>query len=306
MASRQRINLMLNLVERKKDSADHSFQEQEIQKKIERFDTTSKPRCLNNSNIEKFDYNTSKPGCSKDADLEFANITISSFQNNNEEMLTSDSSDSQLNTEIQNIIMNISPAKSSNENNKDCTSSTHFTDRDETFLVCFDILSTLIDCLPCFGDDYGSSSSDEYIPDSNASSDSEYNIRRRQMTNRPIVVINDSDSDGNSVSFWAKEGIKEGRKRKPRKSEKERRIEREARKKKRNTGKSYKTNKGKDVRARTFTPLEACRMKCAEKIPEEFRKRIFDVYWGLGEYNERVQFISKLIELKKKNKHANS
>lgn len=72
----------------------------------------------------------------------------------------------------------------------------------------------------------------------------------------------------------------------------------------RNTGKSYKTKKGKDVRARTFTPLEACRMKCAENIPEEFRKRIFDVYWGLGDYNERVQFISKMIELKKK--HTNS
>lgn len=86
-------------------------------------------------------------------------------------MWASDSSNSILNTEIQDIIINISPAKSNNENNKDCTSSIHFTDRDETFLVCFDILPTLIDCLSCFGDDYGSSSSDEYIPDCNASSD---------------------------------------------------------------------------------------------------------------------------------------
>lgn len=119
------------------------------------------------------------------------------------------------------------------------------------------------------------------------------------MTNRPNIVINESDSEEKSVSFWEKEGIKEGRKRKPRKSEKERRIERENRKKMRNTGKSYKTKKGKDIRARTFITLETCRIKCAENIPEKFRKRIFESYWGLGEYNQRVLFISRLIELKK-------
>lgn len=38
------------------------------------------------------------------------------------------------------------------------------------------------------------------------------------------------------------------------------------------------------------------------KIPEEFRKKIFDSYCKLGEYNKRVQFIANLIDLKN-NKH---
>lgn len=268
MASRQRIHLMMNLVEAKNlNSVNCSLEEQQTSKYNE---------------IERFNYKTSKPGCSKHSDLEC------SPQNNNLNDCVSD-------------MLNISPAKSNQENNIDSDSiSDIFTDHDETFLVCLDILSTLIDCLPCFEADHSNSSSDEYIPDSLASSDSEDNIRRRRKNNRPNIVINESDSEEKNVSFWQKEGIKEGRKRKPRKSEKERRIDRENRKKMRNTGKGYVTKKGKNIRARSFIALEACRMKCAENIPVEFRKRIFETYWGLGEYNQRVQFISRLIEIKNK------
>ena len=41
-------------------------------------------------------------------------------------------------------------------------------------------------------------------------------------------------------------------------------------------------------------------MKCAERIPEEFRNNIFNYYWNLGDYDRRVLFISNLIDVKGK------
>lgn len=178
----------------------------------------------------------------------------------------------------------------------------NFTDADVTFLICFDIMSTLIDSLPCFDKDYSSGSSDDYIPDSEECAESEDDMvtsRRQISSNRQNVVIVESESEDN-LSFWEKEGVKEGRKRKPRKSEKERRKDRENRKKKRNLGKSYETKKGKIVKEREFKKLVNCRLKCAVNIPEEFRKEMFEAYWKLGDYNHRVQYISNLIELKNK------
>ncbi|XP_026736448.1 uncharacterized protein LOC113500004 [Trichoplusia ni] len=176
-----------------------------------------------------------------------------------------------------------------------------FTDSDEIYLICLDIVSLLVDKLPCPDFDYSGESSDDYIPNTPDTSDSDCSIRNRRAKGRRNVIIPQSGSDeSNNTSFWDREGVIQGRKRKPRKSTKERREDRENRKKKRNLGKSYQTKNGKPVKERNMKSLETCRMKCAERIPEALRKKIFDRYWSLGDYDRRVLFISNLITLKEK------
>ncbi|CAH0746649.1 unnamed protein product [Diatraea saccharalis] len=176
-----------------------------------------------------------------------------------------------------------------------------FTDSDETFLVCLDIVSMLIDSLPYPNLDYSTDSSDDFIPNTCDTSSSDCSVLQKRTRRNSNVIIPESDSDtSNNKSFWDKEGIKQGRKHKPRKSIKERRVDRETRKKKRNLGKSYETGKGKKVEQRKIKGLGSCRMKCAERIPEEFRNKIFNYYWSLGDYDRRVLFISNLIDVKGK------
>lgn len=75
---------------------------------------------------------------------------------------------------------------------------------------------------------------------------------------------------------------------------------RQERKKNRNSGKSYKTVKGKIREARKLKPLKTCRQKCKERLSEEQRQIIFNMYWNLGSYDKRVSFVSKFINVEKK------
>jgi hypothetical protein len=71
-------------------------------------------------------------------------------------------------------------------------------------------------------------------------------------------------------------------------------------KRKRNSGESYVTYKGKVKRARKMKPGcgHNCRMKCSTKITETQRENIFDEYWGLGDYNLQKAFINSSVTQK--------
>jgi hypothetical protein len=79
-------------------------------------------------------------------------------------------------------------------------------------------------------------------------------------------------------------------------------------KEKRNRGETYVNTKQQVVKARSFKPLSECRFKCKDKIPLFAQRELFETYWTLGSYNQRVLYISALIEIKNKkiqrlNKH---
>lgn len=72
-------------------------------------------------------------------------------------------------------------------------------------------------------------------------------------------------------------------------------------KEKRNKGASYTNTKNTVVSGRKFVPLNSdCRNKCRHKIPEMTQMEYFNSYWGLGTYNQRILFISGLIEIAEK------
>ncbi|KAJ4432532.1 hypothetical protein ANN_21155 [Periplaneta americana] len=56
----------------------------------------------------------------------------------------------------------------------------------------------------------------------------------------------------------------------------------------RNKGKSYVSEKGKEVKAREMLPLKPCRMKCLEKFMEEDRQKCFEEYWAIGNHDNRL------------------
>lgn len=66
----------------------------------------------------------------------------------------------------------------------------------------------------------------------------------------------------------------------------------------RNLGKAYVNVKDVVVSERKLRPLIIdCRMKCKSKVPLAFQKSIFNKYWSLGTYNQRILFIGSLIEI---------
>ncbi|KAJ4437855.1 hypothetical protein ANN_13794 [Periplaneta americana] len=71
----------------------------------------------------------------------------------------------------------------------------------------------------------------------------------------------------------------------------------------RNKGKSYVSEKGKEVKARDMLPLKPCRMKCLEKFIEEDSQKCFEEYWAIGNHDNRVRYISSLITISKPKTH---
>ncbi|CAG9764926.1 unnamed protein product [Ceutorhynchus assimilis] len=65
-----------------------------------------------------------------------------------------------------------------------------------------------------------------------------------------------------------------------------------------NTGQSYVTAKGKEVRKREMKNLPICRTKCRERLVEDVRQGIFNEYWGLGTRDKRVTYIADHSETK--------
>lgn len=65
----------------------------------------------------------------------------------------------------------------------------------------------------------------------------------------------------------------------------------------RNTGKSYKTLSGKVKHARVPKPFGMCRSNCQDKISFEQIKQLFNQYWALGTYDQRILYIGSLLTI---------
>ncbi|PSN43821.1 hypothetical protein C0J52_10076 [Blattella germanica] len=78
------------------------------------------------------------------------------------------------------------------------------------------------------------------------------------------------------------------------------RLARKGRKIARNTGKEYTTLTGKTVKEKVMQPLGVCRMKCIQRLPDEYRKEIHRDYWNMGSFDKRVLYVSSLIEIQDK------
>ncbi|KAJ4446316.1 hypothetical protein ANN_13011 [Periplaneta americana] len=81
------------------------------------------------------------------------------------------------------------------------------------------------------------------------------------------------------------------------------RKERQINKELRNKGKSYVSEKGKEMKAREMLPLKSYRVKCLEKFMEEDRHKCFEEYWTIGNHDNRVRYISSLITISKPETH---
>lgn len=91
------------------------------------------------------------------------------------------------------------------------------------------------------------------------------NKQTKRKNKKKSVLVLDSDSEetdlegpnnSHSKKFWNREGVKNLRKNKPRKSEKERREERQSKKIARNMGKAYVSSSGKQIPERSQEVLE--------------------------------------------------
>lgn len=78
------------------------------------------------------------------------------------------------------------------------------------------------------------------------------------------------------------------------------RIIRAERKLKRNSGKSYVTESGKEIPERKMVQLGNCRLKCAEKISQEHIQRLFTKYWQMQDRNRRASYLAGLINFQQK------
>lgn len=117
----------------------------------------------------------------------------------------------------------------------------------------------------------------------------------------PSPFASTSENPPPDCSFWERNGMNSaGKKRKPRKSVKERRLDRVKRKLFRNTGLEYNTSSGKLKKSRELRDLGHCRQKCKERLEVPLRKAIFEKYWSLGSYTSRTEFIARCIEVHRK------
>lgn len=78
------------------------------------------------------------------------------------------------------------------------------------------------------------------------------------------------------------------------------RVLKQQKKKKRNTGQSYKTLKGKEIPERRLKALTPCRMKCKDRFSLEVRQIIFKEYWQLGCYTKRSSYMASLLDIEDK------
>ncbi|XP_063218744.1 uncharacterized protein LOC134529006 [Bacillus rossius redtenbacheri] len=133
-----------------------------------------------------------------------------------------------------------------------------------------------------------SESGSEYIPSESESSESDV---RKETT--PLV-----EALGDAMDITDDESEKgrtpRTRKRKCYLSKKE------YRRKKRNSGKAYRTLKGKKVSEKIFSNLNChCRMKCFDKVDEEDRKKTFENFWNIGVFSCQNAFLCGLIKQEK-------
>lgn len=64
-------------------------------------------------------------------------------------------------------------------------------------------------------------------------------------------------------------------------------------------GESYETRSNKTIAAKVMKPPCECKKKCADKIPEETRARIFAYYYGLSFEDQNQYIAANIIEFRK-------
>uniref|UniRef100_A0A6P7GRT0 Uncharacterized protein LOC114345931 n=1 Tax=Diabrotica virgifera virgifera TaxID=50390 RepID=A0A6P7GRT0_DIAVI len=132
------------------------------------------------------------------------------------------------------------------------------------------------------------SGSDDFQPSDEFSSDDS------RHSGNPENSAGDGDGEGHDEMIPVavqEEPPKRTRKRQRRESK------RQIRKKQRNSGSSYKTEKGKTVLAKLFrnTPC-LCKKKCDNNIDEEARKHAFSVFWKLGSFKLQNAYLCGLVK----------
>lgn len=69
------------------------------------------------------------------------------------------------------------------------------------------------------------------------------------------------------------------------------------RKRKRNSGLTYSTNKGKQIPRKVFCNSNClCKQKCFEKIEEQSRKHSFDSFWKLSSFTSQNAYLCGLVK----------
>lgn len=77
------------------------------------------------------------------------------------------------------------------------------------------------------------------------------------------------------------------------------------RKKLRMSGKEYVSQRGKPVHQKVVKSVDCskCKFKCSQKITEENRQKIFDLFWSLESYERKKDFIISRVEEKQTRKY---
>ncbi|XP_050305149.1 uncharacterized protein LOC126742537 [Anthonomus grandis grandis] len=162
-----------------------------------------------------------------------------------------------------------------------------------------DDVSSIHEVLPSpgneqLGDDPGdcddSDKDKDYAPESESSDSDMVNLQ--QLADKIKKKNNNSAGQVENV-------IKENRR--GRKTVKEEtREKRKLRKTNRNLGREYTTSKGKLIRKRERRPLCSCRNGCCSKVDDVQLDMLFDYFWSIGDFDERVAYTASLITKQRK------
>ena len=130
-------------------------------------------------------------------------------------------------------------------------------------------------------------SSFEISTDTSSESDNEILVKMGRQIEKALVNSNHNEIESSKPDEQTGEPLQ------PIKSKRVRQV-------KRNSGKSYVTNSGKLIKERQCFKMEYCRNKCKEKVLYEDQKKIFEQYWQLSTYNNRILYIASLIDITEK------
>ncbi|KAL0830179.1 hypothetical protein ABMA28_003636 [Loxostege sticticalis] len=113
--------------------------------------------------------------------------------------------------------------------------------------------------------------------------------KQLEQTNVELATTDIPVSQENEENTAPQEEKKKGRKRK----RDEESWKQNKAKSLRNAGKQYINKKYKEIKPRSVQPPcgDKCRLKCCEKISEDQRQTIFNVYWKLGKVDAQRSFI---------------
>lgn len=117
--------------------------------------------------------------------------------------------------------------------------------------------------------------------------------KQSEQTNVELATTDIPVSQENEENTAPQEEKKKGRKRK----RDEESWKQNKAKSLRNAGKQYINKKNKEIKPRSVQPPcgDKCRLKCCEKISEDQRQTIFNVYWKLGRVDAQSDHLFCLV-----------